>query len=842
MNKTVLHGLHLMEGKSRVDKDHRAAILREQLRLVIEQIPAMQTGACVAALVLAYVVRNIHSPARIALWIALMSAVTLGRLFLYRGFFRTDPDRIPEKTWENIYLGLSIFSGAVWGVSAFLLMPLDDVVLMMSFLLVVAGISAATTVSHTSLRFGSAAYMVPALSAYAARFLLHDGEAQRTIGLLAIVYLFTILGYSLKHHRMIRSAIALKFENRELLEEARRSEERYRILFQRSPVGIFLYDDRLRVTECNDRFCEILGSPREVLIGRDMNEVKDKRILPALAAPLEGKDGYYEGRYHAMLRPAVISALMHTAPYRGADGTICGGIGIVEDVTGRKRTEEEQRIFASLVDHSTDLIEIASPEGEVFYLNRAGRELAGMDGPGQEAVGAAGGGYALVKDSETHLEMLKSLREKGTWSGETVIRHFGTGFPVPVEVHSFVIKDSETGQPTAVASIGRDLTLRKKMEEEMVRSEKLDSIGILAGGIAHDINNLLTAIIGNVTLAKMYANRHGEVHKRLEESEKAAFRAKDVAQQLLTFSKGGAPVKRIVSIRELVKESAGFALRGSKVKCEFSFSDDLWNVEADEGQLSQVVNNLLINAAHSMPEGGTIQVCCRNIAADEDRLVPGAGNHVGISVMDHGIGIPSENLSRIFDPYFTTKQKGSGLGLSTAYSIVKRHGGHMSVESDPGIGTTFLFCLPAVEGEVPTDDLSEEQVIAGKGKVLVMDDEESVREIAREMLGVIGYKVTISRDGAEAVEAYRKAMASGEPFDLVVMDLTIPGGMGGQEAIRRLLEIDPDVKAVVCSGYSTDPIMSSYKTYGFRGVIRKPYGMKQLHKTLNDILMPASVG
>jgi CheY-like chemotaxis protein len=313
-----------------------------------------------------------------------------------------------------------------------------------------------------------------------------------------------------------------------------------------------------------------------------------------------------------------------------------------------------------------------------------------------------------------------------------------------------------------------------------------------------------------------------------------------VAQQLLTFSKGGAPVKRVTSIPDLAMESAGFALRGSNVKCEFSFPDDLWHVEADEGQLSQVVNNLLINAAHSMPSGGTIQVACRNVVIGAEDAMLRPGNHVSVSVMDHGTGIPPSILSRIFDPYFTTKQKGSGLGLSTAYSIIKRHGGRLSVESHPGIGTTFQFCLPATEGKAPAPDVDEERWMAGQGRILVMDDEESVRDMAREMLAMIGYTVTIARDGAEAIAVYRGAMASGEPFDLVLMDLTIPGGMGGKETIRELMKIDPNVKAVVCSGYSNDPIMSFYEAFGFRGVIRKPYGMKQLNKLINDILSPGS--
>jgi PAS domain S-box-containing protein len=501
----------------------------------------------------------------------------------------------------------------------------------------------------------------------------------------------------------------------------------------------------------------------------------------------------------------------------------------------RKQSEKDQQIFNSLVENSTDLIGIASLDGKVFYLNRAGQKLVGLDG--LEAAGKTRiQEYSLEEDASTLQKMVGSLQKKGTWRGEARIRHFKTGMPVPVDVHAFVIRDAKIGQPIAIANISRDISVRKKMEAEMARSEKLDSIGVLAGGIAHDFNNLLTAIFGNITLAKMYANREGEVYRRLEESEKAALRAKDLTQQLLTYSKGGAPVKKTISIRELVTESAGFALRGSNVKCEFSFPDDLWTVEADEGQLSQAVNNLIINAAHAMPEGGAIQVYGRNASGDRNELPPAKGNHVSISIMDHGIGIAKEHLSKIFDPYFTTKRKGSGLGLSTTYSIVKNHGGHLAVESELGIGTTFHICLPAATGGKLSSKAEEEPIVPGKGRILVMDDEEAVRDVAREMLESFGYSVTLARDGAEAVAIYRQAMASGEPLDSVLMDLTIPGGMGGQEAIKKLLEIDPGVKAIVCSGYSNDLVMSSYRNYGFRGVIRKPYSLKQLSDTISDVL------
>ncbi|PWB67747.1 MAG: hypothetical protein C3F14_01255 [Deltaproteobacteria bacterium] len=818
-----------------MQKDHRDAILREQLRLVIGQLPAMQIASLIVALVLAFTVRNLVSSVSILAWILMVSAVAISRLILFRRFAKARTDPFDAASWEKTFLFLAVVSGIVWGLSAFLLLPAGNAGLTSLFAIVIASMAATTTVSHSALKFGSVAWVAPAVLLYALRLAMHGGVVEGTTGFLAIVYLVTILRYSFKHHKAIASSIALRFENKELFEEARQSGERHRILFQRTPVGIFHYDDHLRITECNDRFTDILGSPRDVMIGLDMSLLKDRSIQPALRAPLEGRDGIYEGQYRATMSTAVIFVSLRTVPFFRENGTICGGIGIVEDVTGRTKIEEEQRIFASLVEHSTDMIGIASLDGKVFYLNQAGRKLVGLDGL-EEVRNTKTEDYALKEDAGTLRKMVRSLQKRGTWNGETRLRHFKTGLPVPVEVHAFIIKDRKTGHPIAIAAISRDLSFRRKMEEEMARSEKLDSIGILAGGIAHDINNLLTAIFGNITLAKMYANRQGEVYRRLEESEKAALRARDVAQQLLTFSKGGAPIKKITSIQELVTESAGFALRGSNVKCDFSIPDDLWHVEADEGQLSQVVNNLIINAAHAMPEGGTIQVCCRNRIADRNDRMPGKENQVSISIMDHGIGIPKEYLSKVFDPYFTTKQKGSGLGLSTAYSIVKKHGGHLAVESELGVGTTFYIHLPAAGGAAPSRKVDEARFAPGKGKILVMDDEEAVRDVAREMLESFGYTVAIARDGTEAIAIYRQAMETGEPPDSVLMDLTIPGGMGGKEAIHRILEIDPDAKGIVCSGYSNDPIMSSYQAYGFRGVIQKPYSLKQLSETIRDVL------
>jgi len=413
-------------------------------------------------------------------------------------------------------------------------------------------------------------------------------------------------------------------------------------------------------------------------------------------------------------------------------------------------------------------------------------------------------------------------------------RKDGTVFPAE---HIVMPLEDEQGNRIGSISVVRDITERKKMEEELLRTEKLESVGILAGGIAHDFNNLLTAILGNITLAKMNLYSPDEAYQRLEEAEKASLRAKDLTKQLLTFSKGGKPIKKTTSIVELTKESASFALRGSNVRCEFSIPDDLWPVNVDEGQVSQVINNLIINADQSMPEGGTIKIKSENVTVTESDVLPlKEGGYVKISIKDHGIGIPKEYLPKIFDPYFTTKHKGSGLGLATAYSVIKKHDGHITAESETGIGTTFHIYLPASKEKVLTKKVKDEKPLTGKGRILVMDDEEVVREVAGLMLRTIGYEVEFARDGVEAIELYKRAMESGEPFEAAIIDLTVPGGMGGKEAIKNLLEIDPNVKAIVSSGYSTDPIMSEFEQYGFKGVIAKPYQIEELSRMVSEII------
>ena len=440
--------------------------------------------------------------------------------------------------------------------------------------------------------------------------------------------------------------------------------------------------------------------------------------------------------------------------------------------------------------------------------------------------------------SEDHLkakERSSSLFKGDALSDETVYRALRSdGTPIWVEVKSspFTLEGKRMFQ-----SIVRDITDRKKIEEELQKAQKLESLSILAGGIAHDFNNLLTGILGNISLAKINIDPESKIFRVLVEAENAAIKTKSLTQQLLTFAKGGSPVKRVVSISDLVKDSASFALRGSRTKCKYSIPDDLWKVEVDEGQMNQVINNLIINADMAMPEGGVIELGLKNINVKKQSGLPiSSGNYVEISIKDKGIGIQKEHLQKIFDPYFTTKQKGSGLGLATTYSIIKKHNGYITVNSELGKGTTFFIYLPASAENILEKTTKEVGKFRCKARVLVMDDEEIVRNVVSNMLEFQGCTVTCTMDGEDTIELYKNEMESGKPFDVVIMDLAIPGGIGGKETVKKILEIDKGAKVIVSSGYSSDPIIASFRDYGFKGFVIKPYKIEELSKALKEVL------
>jgi signal transduction histidine kinase/ActR/RegA family two-component response regulator len=384
-----------------------------------------------------------------------------------------------------------------------------------------------------------------------------------------------------------------------------------------------------------------------------------------------------------------------------------------------------------------------------------------------------------------------------------------------------------------------DITERKRLSNERLKTQKLEAIGTLAGGIAHDFNNLLQGVFGFISLAKLQSDDKEKFTVALDDAEKALHMSVRLANQLLTFSKGGTPVKKRIGLRPVIENAAKFALSGSRSDYRFSADHGLWQAEVDEGQISQVIQNIVLNADQSMPEGGQVVITAKNIRVTDKnhphRLQNGA--YVEIAIMDKGVGIPEQYIGKIFDPYFTTKEKGSGLGLATSYSIIKYHNGLIDVKSDVGKGTTVTIYIPAIEstqqGEHPVPAAA---ISARPGKILVMDDEEVIRTVACAIAKALGHRAESAHHGKEVIEKYQAALQSGEPFDIVILDLTIKDGMGGAEALRKLLEIDPEVKAVVTSGYSHDAVIASYREHGFKAFLKKPYNVDQLREVLNTLL------
>jgi len=617
----------------------------------------------------------------------------------------------------------------------------------------------------------------------------------------------------------------------------RESEERYRLLTQNSLTGIFIHQDGMFVY-VNDRLCEIKGRTSDEIVGKPFWQFvhpDDQEMVKAHGmARYEGREAPPQYQFRVVRKDGTerwVDLLASTITFRGRIATM----GNVADITERKRAvdalRESEQKYRSVVENAGEAIFIAQ-QGMLRLVNPKCSEVIGYSQ--QELICTPFLEFIHPDDRamviERHKDRLRGETPPGAYPFRIIDVHGNTK---TVELN--VVSVTWEGRPATLNFLS-DITARRKIEEELVKIEKLESIGILAGGIAHDFNNILSRP-GNISVASMYAGSNDKVVARLTEAEKACVRAQGLTNQLLTFSEGGAPVKQAIHISKLIVDGCRFALLGSNVNGEYALPADLWPVEVDQAQINQVMNNLVINAKQAMPQGGTIWITAENVTVAADEGLPlGGGRYVRISVRDQGTGIAEDHVPRIFDPYFTTKKKGSGLGLATAYAIVRNHQGLITVESKLGLGTTFRVFLPA-SGRAPEHrEPVHGRPVKGQGKVLLMDDEEAIRDLAHEILTALGYKVVLAKDGQEAISFYNEARNSAEPFDVVVMDLTIPGGMGGREAIRILTKSCPEIKAIVSSGYSNDPIMAEYEQYGFRGVVAKPYTINQLSEVLKEVI------
>ena len=527
----------------------------------------------------------------------------------------------------------------------------------------------------------------------------------------------------------------------------RESEERFRTAFENAATGMALMANDGYFLEVNQTLCKILGYSEEELLSKTWVEITEPEDLDGCYDWLKriktGEESAHEKRFIHKLGHQVW-VMVSSSLVRDSQRKIRYYISLFQDIMSRKQAEEALRgseeKYRSVVENANEGITVTQ-DGILKFVNRKGLKISGYS---EEELLSRPFIEILHPDDQQvvmqhHLKRLKGEEIPMVY----VLRIIAKDGAIKWLENNGVIITWE-GNP-ATLNFFTDITGRKKMEEELLRAQKLESVGLLAGGIAHDFNNILTTILGNVSMAKMQVTPEGDTFEMLSEAEKASIRAQKLTKQLLTFAKGGAPLKETASIKNILKESSSFVLRGSKSRCELSMAEDLWPAEVDIGQISQVISNIVINANQAMPTGGIIQVTAENLIIDSgDGLPFKSGRYIRISIKDQGVGIAENHLSKVFDPYFTTKQEGNGLGLATAYSIIKKHDGHITVISRPEVGTTFHIYLPASEKAVPEKEKTRR--IKGHGRILVMDDEASLRKIVGKMLAMLGYESEFAKD------------------------------------------------------------------------------------------------
>lgn len=409
----------------------------------------------------------------------------------------------------------------------------------------------------------------------------------------------------------------------------------------------------------------------------------------------------------------------------------------------------------------------------------------------------------------------------------------GTEFPVEVSFSAFKTRDQ-----WHTVGIIRDISARKQMEREVLRAQKFESLGSLSSGIANDFNNLLTTILGNVNLLGKMLTPQQEQYELLQNVENAARQARALSQQLLTFSKGGNPVRKVTSIDTLVKESVDFALYGSSIPCNLEIPSNLWHVDIDKAQIGQLIQNLTLNARQAIAGSGEIDIVCRNVTSADDSELPDylRGNYIEVAISDNGRGIPKNHLAKIFDPYFTNKDHGSGLGLTIACSIIQKHDGYITVHSEIDKGSTFTFYLPAAVDQPIINAQPEEKPSGNSYKILVVDNETMLLNIAERMLSHLGHECFCAINALEAIDIYKHHWKTGSPMDVVIMDLVLAeDGMGGKEAAGAIFDINSEAKIIVLSGYSNDPVMVDFDEYGFCAAVAKPFDMNELSKVIDSV-------
>ncbi|OHD56336.1 MAG: hypothetical protein A2Y33_12070 [Spirochaetes bacterium GWF1_51_8] len=616
------------------------------------------------------------------------------------------------------------------------------------------------------------------------------------------------------------------------------NKEKYRFLIENSSDLIVRFHPDGYLKFVSRSFCELLGRRESELLKSDFVSLvhPDDQTITRLMIDTVIRPPYSSYIEHRILTTAgwkwiAWSNKAVQDQYGTIIGIVSAGRDISERIAAEQKLKENEERFRLLIEESPIPIAITNSLHEILILNNSFIETFGYS---RGELKSFDDWWNLAYPDEEYRNDMISI-----WNDQSA--HSQTH----VQDSRVVCKDGSVREVEYLTtSIGDwylnylyDITEKRKMESELSKIQRIESLGFLAGGIAHDFNNLLTAILGNISICRSTIRGDDEIYEYLGEAEAACIRARELTRQLLTFSRGGDPIKKTGSLTQLIKESVAFLLRGSRIVYEFDFPEKPWLANFDQGQMSQVFNNLIINAREAMQEGGSLKVKMENYNYNGSEPLPlKHGMYLRITFSDSGAGIPGTDLKKVFDPYYTTKPLGHGLGLASVFSILNRHDGYIAAESDLGNGTRFILYLPAVDREEVVDVFKKTGLILGKGRVLLLDDDIQVQKTAENMLTILGYDVDCVTDGTFAVDIYKKAKSESKPFKVVLLDLTIRGGMGGLATLKELREFDPEVKAIVISGYSNDPVMANYQKYGFDGMMEKPYKIEAISEMLYHVI------
>ena len=838
--------------------DFGEEIGREQLRLVMQQVPTMQAASIVVALVLSYTVRDIVPRGNIFSFVLSISAVAVSRVILHRRFVNARTKPFDAKNWKNAYLLLALLSGIAWGSSAFLILPHGDAWLLALFVLVMASLSASTTVSHSSVKWAPAAFIAPAMLLYAAHCIIAGGEREPVLAILIVLYMIVMLLYSFKHHETIASSIALQFENLKLLDVSRQNEERMVEAQKIAHLGYYRLDVPTGSWTSSKILDDIFGIGDEYRKDVDgwsllVHPEERQSMREYFLNDVMGKMKPFDREYRIVRRSDQCVRWVHGLGKVEYDS---GGkpvvmIGTIQDITERKQAEvalrESEERLRVILDSTDNGILAVDASGKTIFSNRRFLELWRIP----ESLADTGDDNAML------VFVLEQLVDPGGFL-RRVQWLYGTA-----EIHSDIIlfKDGRLFERYTIpmmvdgAVIGRlwsfrDITDRKQAEEEkeklrtqLQQAMKMEAIGRLAGGVAHDFNNILTVIAGYCELLMQKVGKESPMLGELEQIKRAGDRAALMTQQLLAFSRKQIIEPKVMQLDRQVAEVLAMLSRliGEDIALQTITGKSLGSVKIDPGQFQQILMNLVVNARDAMPGGGKIVIETANVDLDEvycalhPYVIP--GRYVMLAVSDTGQGMSEEVQSHVFEPFYTTKERGSGtgLGLATTYGAVKQSGGYIEVESEVGKGTTFKIYLPRVEEEgKPVKDARLVDLPGGAETVLLVEDEDTVRNLCSRILGELGYQVIQARSGAEAVAVAGRD----DRIDLLLTDVVMPG-MSGKELATQLVLRHPEMKVLFMSGYTDDAIVHHGVLDEGVSFIGKPYTPSALARKVRQVIEKA---